>query len=249
MLVDKGLEMDRIISPANTYHSEPGLSENKSHVGIVTALSATRCEGVDDVLDDVIRDDILDVDLSPDAASVCESDGVGPDLCDLPAPTDASIHDYVAEALRQLRRLERAGIHPSELPTIRALFVRWTIAKWETSSLPGISDVNNLDSTSDRIASQLSNTPQECVGESSSHGHPYRTHSLASSRGSTDKMKATRGIHKRKDHNSTPLGQIRGPGSCVVRTARGTGYSAPILRSDNEDSSSDTFLEPLGACF
>lgn len=236
--------MDRIISPANTHHSEPGLRENKTQwteqIGIVPASPATtRCEGV---MDDVIPDDILDADLSSDASSVCESDGVGPDLCDLPAPTDASIQDYVAEALRQLKRLERAGIHPSELPTIRALFVRWTIAKWETSLLPGTADVN-LDSTSDRIA------PQECDCESSSHGHPYRTHSLASLRGRTHKIKATRGIHKRKDHNSTPLGQIRGPGSCVVRTARGTGYSAPTVRSDNEDSSSDATLEPLDAWF
>ena len=47
------------------------------------------------------------------------------------------IETQVAEAMRRLARLEQVGINPKELPTIRALFVRWTIANWERNNFGG----------------------------------------------------------------------------------------------------------------
>jgi len=45
--------------------------------------------------------------------------------------SDSDIEEHVLEAMRRLERLESTGIDPRELPTVKALFVRWTIANWE----------------------------------------------------------------------------------------------------------------------
>ena len=149
--------------------------------------------------------------------------------CNLPAPSEASMQAQVSEALRQLERLERVGINPSELPTIRALFVRWTISKWEKSLLPDAEQTDaRHSSASDHMADQPWTTTGECDGESSLSELPYAT--LAYPRGSIYKDKVTRGIHKRRD-SLTSLGQIRGPGSCVVRASRGKGYTCLLYTS------------------
>lgn len=180
-------------------------------------------------------DQNFDAELSSEASSVCESESEGQrtEWCNLPAPSEASMQAQVDEALRQLKRLERVGINPSELPTIRALFVRWTIFKWEHSLQP---DAANTDashsSASDHMADQPWTTTGECDDESSLRDLPYRT--LACPRGSIYKEKATRGIHKRRDSFSS-LGQIRGPGSCVVRASRGKGFKPFLIRSCSSD--------------
>jgi hypothetical protein len=44
--------------------------------------------------------------------------------------SDDEMRVRVASAMRGLDRLQRINIDPHELPTIRALFVRWTISQW-----------------------------------------------------------------------------------------------------------------------
>jgi len=129
------------------------------------------------------------------------------------------IETQVAEAMRRLARLEQVGINPKELPTIRALFVRWTIANWERNNFGG-------------CAAQRQ-APEEAIAED----HAPMTHEAAQAVCNSDDSAPTnnghanprraalarrprsRGIDKRKGCANVPLGHIHGAGSCIVKAA------------------------------
>jgi len=129
------------------------------------------------------------------------------------------IETQVAEAMRRLARLEQVGINPKELPTIRALFVRWTIANWERNNFGGRAVHRQApeEASADeyppmtREATQTVCNPDDSAPASNGHANPRRA-ALA-------RRPRSRGIDKRKGCANVPLGHIRGAGSCIVKAA------------------------------
>lgn len=124
----------------------------------------------------------------------------------------------VTWAMRRLARLEQVGINPKELPTIRALFVRWTIANWERNNF-GCAAQRQVpeEETADEYA-PVAYTAAQTV--SNSDVSPTTNNGFANSRrADLAHRPRSRGIDKRKGCANAPLGHIRGAGSCIVKTA------------------------------
>jgi len=120
-------------------------------------------------------------DASSTASEACCLDDV-PD-CDIRAGPHLSEEDmnaHVADAMRGLARLERVGINPQEMPTIRALFVRWTIANWEKNQFGGVQQQPQhqqqaLEEPSCAPLHSLSGSAEECAPMALEAAHPAPT--------------------------------------------------------------------------
>ena len=120
--------------------------------------------------------------------------------------SDDEMQARVASAMCGIDRLERMNIDPHELPTIRALFVRWTIFRW---ALEGPSC-----------------TRRPAMQQQAPAGHSDTKHNLMAGRCSgKDTNHVSHRKRARGDIDScvaevAPLGCIRGPGCGVARARR-----------------------------
>jgi hypothetical protein len=112
----------------------------------------------------------------------------------------------IADAMRGLHRLEHMNIDPRELPTIRALFVRWSITQWTLEGTHG---------------AQRPWTPQ---GDGLNKAPVCQTgigHSLPASgkvQHSVSRQKRTRDDREWDESpECAQLGTIRGSGCCIVK--------------------------------
>ena len=120
-------------------------------------------------------------DASSTTSEACCLDDV-PD-CDIRAGPHLSEEDmnaHVADAMRGLARLERVGINPQEMPTIRALFVRWTIANWEKNQFGGVQQQPQqqqqaLEEPSCAPLHSRSGSAEECAPMALEAAHPAPT--------------------------------------------------------------------------
>ena len=136
---------------------------------------------------------------------------------------DDEMQAHVSEALRGLRRLEEV-VAPSELPTVRALFIRWTIANWE-HNISG-----HVRTTSE------SEEPTNAWIHDLQPAYEATSHAAASRRPHMPRRTRSRGINKHSSGN-IPLGHVHGPGSCVVK-ARSAGDRQIISLSRSYDPTS-----------
>ncbi len=140
----------------------------------------------------------------------------------------------VADAMRGLRRLEHTRVDPRELPTIRALFVRWSIMQW---ALEG-----------PMRGAQRPSMPQgdglnEAIGGQTGIGQSLPASRCNKEQHSVSRQKRTRGDSERDRPGYAQLGTMRGSGCCIVK-ARRTGTPLreskphqPTLSRDDYDTS------------
>jgi hypothetical protein len=124
----------------------------------------------------------------------------------------------VANAMRGLDRLQQMNMNPRELPTIRALFVRWTISQWALQG-PTLTHSSTLppgDSPDGAV--------QEQVTVEAGLDQVATAHSVmaGSGRDSVSRRKRAGGDSDIDScvAENVLLGHIRGPGCCVVKARR-----------------------------
>jgi len=208
------------ITPSEHDWMPPAAAARAAASNAPTAIDASIFT-VDDV--DEILTDTSDGSLVSELECF-ESDEAGA------AMTDDAMSQRIDDAMRGLGRLEQVGINPRELPTIRALFVRWTIAQWEkpcANLTPGIAAAQIHSTRQDEIAQQVWTELEEekvhgpvavCALQEAVDG-PHVATACNVDTQSMSRRTRTRGIEKRNaGRGAVPLGHIQGPGSCIVKS-------------------------------
>jgi hypothetical protein len=137
----------------------------------------------------------------------------------------------VADAMRGLDRLQRMNIDERELPTIRALYVRWSIAQWalqgqKRTHSPAIPPSDSLDGQQQEVAEADIGKVATCAVRVG---------------------KRVRGESDSHVAEETQLGHIRGPGCRTVKAHRvsvpsGENQHAPGAPGSYTDPSFSVFL-------
>jgi hypothetical protein len=139
----------------------------------------------------------------------------------------------VADAMRGLDRLQQMNIDKRELPTIRALYVRWSIAQWalqgpKRTHSPAIPPSDSLDGQQQEAAEADLGQVATCTVRVG---------------------KRVRGESDSHVAEETQLGHIRGPGCRTVKAHRvsvpsgaGENQHAPGAPGSYTDPSFSVFL-------
>ena len=146
--------------------------------------------------------------------------------------SEEEMQTRVGDAMRGLERLQGMSIDPGELPTVRALYIRWSIAQW---ALQGPAHTSRRHATPQRLevgrdgegqrqatdaGDMESNGGQIATSRISVAAEAYFGHNLR------DARKRVRGDGVSCVVEDTPLGQIRGPGCRFVKAQRCSRYSS-----------------------
>ena len=146
--------------------------------------------------------------------------------------SEEEMQTRVGDAMRGLERLQGMSIDPGELPTVRALYIRWSIAQW---ALQGPAHTSRRHATPQRLEAGRDGEGQRQAtdaGDMESNGGQIATSriSVASEayfgHNLRDARKRVRGDGVSCVVEDTPLGQIRGPGCRFVKAQRCSRYSS-----------------------
>ena len=162
--------------------------------------------------------------------------GDGDDLDDMEdgvVVSEDEMQARVADAMRGLERLQRMNIDARELPTIRALYVRWSIAQW---ALQG-----------QKRTHRSAIPPRDCPdGQQQEASEADLSHVATCA---VRVGKRARGESDSHADEETQLGHIRGPGCRMVKAHRvsvrsgaGENQHAPGAPGSYTDSSFSVFL-------